>query len=251
MEKHNANLVDMRDIRRAFGSVQALRGVDFALNRGEIVGLLGDNGAGKSTLIKILSGLYPATSGTFAFDGRAVNFSRFSVAEARRMGIETVYQDRAIGPQQSLWRNVFMGRHIKNRWGLIDVAEERKVTEALLKNMGLGGDRLTPDTMAGVLSGGERQGLAIGRAMYFEADLVLLDEPTTALALSEVDKVLDFIRQVREKGKSAVFITHSVDHVWEVADRFVILSHGMNAGEWQRKDLTLEGLLKNLREAMK
>ena len=160
MEKHNANLVDMRDIRRAFGSVQALRGVDFALNRGEIVGLLGDNGAGKSTLIKILSGLYPATSGTFAFDGRAVNFSRFSVAEARRMGIETVYQDRAIGPQQSLWRNVFMGRHIKNRWGLIDVAEERKVTEALLKNMGLGGDRLTPDTMAGVLSGGERQGLA-------------------------------------------------------------------------------------------
>ena len=128
------------------------------------------------------------------------------------------------------------------------MAEERRVTAELLARMGLGGGRLTPDTRAGVLSGGERQGLAIGRAMHFDAELVVLDEPTTALALSEVDKVLEFICGVRERGKSVVFITHSIDHVWAVADRFVVLSHGRNAGEWTRGELTLPELMARLRE---
>mgnify|MGYP000013854638 FL=1 len=244
----DAALVEMRGIRKSFGSVEALRGVDFRVNAAEIVGLLGDNGAGKSTLIKVLSGLYGADAGTFLFRGRKLDWTRSCVSRARGLGIETVYQDRALGLQQSLWRNVFVGRHIKDSWGLIDVAEERRVTAELLARMGLGGGRLTPDTRAGVLSGGERQGLAIGRAMYFDAELVVLDEPTTALALSEVDKVLEFICGVRERGKSVVFITHSIDHVWAVADRFVVLSHGRNAGEWTRGELTLPELMARLRE---
>ncbi|CAM1377642.1 ATP-binding cassette domain-containing protein [Fretibacterium fastidiosum] len=244
----DAALVEMRGIRKSFGSVEALRGVDFRVNAAEIVGLLGDNGAGKSTLIKVLSGLYGADAGTFLFRGRKLDWTRSCVSRARGLGIETVYQDRALGLQQSLWRNVFVGRHIKGSWGLIDVAEERRVTAELLARMGLGGGRLTPDTRAGVLSGGERQGLAIGRAMYFDAELVVLDEPTTALALSEVDKVLEFICGVRERGKSVVFITHSIDHVWAVADRFVVLSHGRNAGEWTRGELTLPELMARLRE---
>lgn len=248
-EGSGAALVELRGIRKSFGSVEALRGVDFCVNPGEIVGLLGDNGAGKSTLIKVLSGLHRADSGTFSFGGRAVDMARFDVSGARVMGIETVYQDRALGLQQSLWRNVFMGRHLRSRWGLIDAEEERRITAELLARMGLGGTRLTPDTRAGVLSGGERQGLAIGRAMLFDAELVVLDEPTTALALSEVDKVLDFIRGVRAQGKSVVFITHSIDHVWAVADRFVVLSHGRNAGDWTRGGLTLDGLVARLREA--
>ena len=243
-----AALVEMQGIRKSFGNVEALRGVNFRVNTAEIVGLLGDNGAGKSTLIKVLSGLYGADAGTFLFRGRKLDWTRSGVSRARGLGIETVYQDRALGLQQSLWRNVFVGRHIKGSWGLIDVAEERRVTAELLARMGLGGGRLTPDTRAGVLSGGERQGLAIGRAMYFDAELVVLDEPTTALALSEVDKVLEFICGVRERGKSVVFITHSIDHVWAVADRFVVLSHGLNAGEWTRGALTLPELTARLRE---
>ena len=244
-------LVEMRAVRKSFGNIQALRGLDFTLKRGEIVGLLGDNGAGKSTLIKILSGLYRPDSGSFKYGGRPVDFSRFNVRSARRMGIETVYQDRALGERQPLWRNLFMGRHLKNRWGLIDVKKERAVAASMIAELGLKGAGIAPDTPAGVLSGGERQGLAIGRAMYFNADVVIMDEPTTALALSEVDRVLAFIASVRDQGRSVIFITHSIDHVWEVADRFVVLSHGRVFGEWLRGALTLEGLLTRLREASK
>lgn len=242
-----AALVEMRGIRKSFGNVEALRGVDFHVMPGEIVALLGDNGAGKSTLVKILAGLFAPDAGTFLFRGTPVNPLRFNVAKARKMGIETVYQDRALGLQQSLWRNVFMGRHIRTRWGLIDAEQERRVTAELLRRLELGGMRLTPDTPAGVLSGGERQGLAIGRAMYFDADLVLLDEPTTALALSEVDKVLEFVREVRDAGRSAVLITHSIDHAWKVSDRFVAISHGRNSGEWKRGELTFDELIAHLR----
>lgn len=244
-----AFLVEMCGIHKTFGSVQALRGLDFTLKRGEIVGLLGDNGAGKSTLIKVLSGLYRPSGGAFYYDGNAVDMSRFDVRSARRMGIETVYQDRALGERQPLWRNLFMGRHIKTRCGLIDARKERRHAAELIAQLGLKGAGISPDTPAGVLSGGERQGLAIGRAMFFDAEVVILDEPTTALALSEVDRVLDFIKGVRTRGRSAILITHSIDHAWEVADRFIVMSRGRLFGEWDRDILTLDGLLAHLREA--
>ncbi len=233
------NLLRMNGICKSFGTVAALRGVDFSVQSGEIVGLLGDNGAGKSSLIKIISGLFPADSGSFIFKEKNIHTARYNVAKARRMGIETVYQDRALGMLQPLWRNIFMGRHIKNKLGLIDVAAEKKATIELLETIGLGGNHLSPDTYAGVLSGGERQGVAIGRALYFDADLVILDEPTTALAINEVDKVLHFIQTLKQKGKSVIFISHSIPHVWEVADRFFILSHGKTVAELEKTHTTI------------
>ncbi len=233
------NLLRMNGICKSFGTIAALRGVDFSVQSGEIVGLLGDNGAGKSSLIKIISGLFPADSGSFIFKEKKIHTARYNVAKARRMGIETVYQDRALGMLQPLWRNIFMGRHIKNKLGLIDVAAEKKATIELLETIGLGGNHLSPDTHAGVLSGGERQGVAIGRALYFDADLVILDEPTTALAVNEVDKVLHFIQTLKQKGKSVIFISHSIPHVWEVADRFFILSHGKTVAELEKTHTTM------------
>ena len=247
----NPNLIELTSVRKSFGGVQALRGLDFVLGRGEIVGLLGDNGAGKSTLIKILSGLHHPDEGHLIFDGAPVNFRRYNVAEARRIGIETVYQDKALGDQQPLWRNLFMGRHLKGRLGLIDVRRERTAAADLIAALGLSGAGISPDTPAGVLSGGERQGLAIGRAMYFQAKVVILDEPTTALAIGEVERVLEFVQRVRAQGGSVIFITHSLDHVWEVADSFVVLAHGRLFGRWSRNELTLNGLFERLREALR
>lgn len=240
------NILEMRGIRKSFGSVHALRGVDFSLAPGEITALLGDNGAGKSTLIKIMSGLYAPTAGTVSIDD--VPVTEFSVENARRLGIETVYQDRALGYSQPLWRNLFAGRHI-TRFGLIDAQAERAAALKIIEELGLSGVGISPDTPAMLLSGGERQGLAIGRAMYFRARAVILDEPTTALAVSEVEKVLDFMRRVKAEGRSVVIITHSIEHAWRVADRFVLLSHGKVFGEWRRDELSAETLLSKLMEA--
>ena len=244
-------MLELRSLRKSFGNVQALRGLDFSLSYGEVVGLLGDNGAGKSTLIKVLSGLHRPDDGTFYFEGRPVDFRHYNVAAARRMGIETVYQDKSLGDQQPLWRNLFMGRHLKTRFGLIDAAREKAVAAELIDSLGLSGAGISPDSLAGRLSGGERQGLAIGRAMYFQAKVVILDEPTTALAIAEVDKVLDFVKRVRANGGSVIFISHSLDHVWEAADRFVIMSHGQAYGQWRRDELDMGGLFQHLREALK
>ena len=241
------NILEMRSVRKSFGSVHALRGVDFSLAEGEITALLGDNGAGKSTLAKIIAGLYAPSSGSVSIGG--VPVTKFTVKNARALGVETVYQDRALGYSQPLWRNLFAGRHLKNRFGLIDAAAERAAAAAIISRLGLSGAGVSPDTAALLLSGGERQGLAIGRAMHFRARIVILDEPTTALAVGEVEKVLDFMRRVKEEGRSVMVITHSVEHAWRVADRFVVLSHGKIFGEWSREGLTAAGLLEKLIEA--
>ena len=242
-----SKILEMRDIRKSFGNVHALRGVDFSLDRGEITALLGDNGAGKSTLIKIISGLYAPTSGSVEINGERVK--RFSVAHARSLGVEAVYQDRALGVSQPLWRNLFAGRHIKTRFGLIDAKREREAAAEIISRLGLSGAGISPETPAGLLSGGERQGLAIGRAMYFKAGVVILDEPTTALAVSEAEKVIDFMRLLKSEGRSVVVITHTIEHAHRVADRFVILSHGKVFGEWAKDELTEHDLFARLMEA--
>lgn len=244
-------IIELGSIQKSFGNVRALQGLDFTLYKGEIVGLLGDNGAGKSTLIKILSGFYRPDRGYFNFDGQEVDFKKHTVAATRKMGLETVYQDKALGDQQPLWRNLFVGRHLKNRWGLIDIKKEKEAAANLIQSLGFSGVGISPDTPAGVLSGGERQGLALGRAMYFQAKVVILDEPTTALAISEVDLVLEFIKNVGRSGGSVIFITHSLDHVWQVADRFVIMAHGRIFGQWSREQLTLDSLFNQVRAALR
>ncbi len=233
----------MKNIKKKFGSVTALRGVDLEVGENEIVGLLGDNGAGKSTLIKILSGVMPPTEGEIYIRGEKINPREYSVNQARELGIETVYQEKALGEKQPIWRNIFIGRHITNRFGFIDVDRVKQESQKIMREiMGLTGEGASPESRVSTLSGGERQGIAIGRAMYFDADLVILDEPTMALSLKEVDKVLKFIQKIKDNGKSCVYISHNITNVYPVSDRFVALDRGEKVGEYFKEECSLEEL---------
>ncbi|RLA98921.1 MAG: sugar ABC transporter ATP-binding protein [Deltaproteobacteria bacterium] len=230
-------LVRMKDIHKYFGEVHALSGVNFEVGFNEIVGLIGDNGAGKSTLIKILSGVFPPTKGEIEIKGQVINPTKYSVKKAHKMGIETVYQEQALGLKQSLWRNIFVGRQLTNRMGFIQIQKVRRETEHIMRDfLGFTSGGIKPDSRVGTLSGGERQGLAIGRAMYFEADLIILDEPTRALSVKEVNKVLKFIQQIKERGRACVYISHTLSNIYSVSDRFVIMDRGKVVGEYNRAD---------------
>jgi simple sugar transport system ATP-binding protein len=237
----------MEGIHKYFGEVHALRGVDFAIGSNEVVGLIGDNGAGKSTLIKILSGVFPYTHGMMEIKDRVIKPSQYSVKRAHGMGIETVYQEQALGLKQSLWRNVFLGRQPTNRAGFIQMRKVRQQTEHIMRDfLGFTGGGITPESRVSTLSGGERQGVAIGRAMYFEADLIILDEPTRALSVKEVSKVLRFIRQVKERGKACVYISHTISDIYSVSDRFVIMDWGTVVGEYNQADISEKALTEEL-----
>jgi len=234
--------LELKNVSKSFGEIHSLRGVDFRVQKGEIVGLLGDNGAGKSTLIKIITGYHQPTSGEIYFDGQKVN--HLTVPKARELGVETVYQERALADLQSLWRNIFIGRELTNRFGLMDVARMRRETNKLMReSMGFTSSAVSPDSIIKTFSGGEKQGVAIVRALYFDAELIILDEPTMGLALSETKKLLSFVRQVKNSGNSVIFIDHNIFHVYEVADRIVILDRGSVAGEFMTKDITLNDLM--------
>jgi simple sugar transport system ATP-binding protein len=235
-------ILEMRNISKSFGEVKALRDVDFAVARNEVVGLLGDNGAGKSTLIKIVTGYHQPDSGEVHFNGEKVE--GLSVTEARQIGIETVYQERALADLQTLWRNIFMGRELANDLGFLDIKAMRRETEKLMVgSMGFTSSAVAPDSVVRTFSGGEKQGVAIVRALYFRAELIILDEPTMGLSLAERRKLLDFVRDIKEAGKSCIFIDHNVFHVYSVADRVVVLDRGVVAGEFSTKDITLEELM--------
>jgi simple sugar transport system ATP-binding protein len=239
-------VLELRHVSKTFGEVRALSGVDFHVSRGEIVGLLGDNGSGKSTMVKMMMGYHhPDPGGELWFDGARVR--DWSVPRARALGIETVYQERALADQQPVWRNIFMGRERRNRLGLLDVRRMRREAAALMKgHMGFTSGAVHPDNLVDTMSGGERQGVAITRALYFEARLVLLDEPTMGLSLSETRKTLDFVRSIKEAGRSAVFIDHNIFHVYPVVDRLVVLDRGRIAGEFTRAEMTMEELIERL-----
>jgi simple sugar transport system ATP-binding protein len=239
--------VELRDISKSFRGVWALRNVSFHLRPGEVVGLVGDNGAGKSTLIKILTGVHRPDEGAIFFNGRPV--TDLTVQRARRMGIETVYQERALADDLPLWRNIFMGRTLTGPLGFLKVAEMRRVTAELMReSMGFTSAALTPDTSVAGLSGGERQGLAIVRALHFQANIIVLDEPTMGLSLKETEKVLGFARGIRAAGKSCVFIDHNMFHVHTVADRIVVIDRGRVAGEFPTSKYSLNELVEVMRE---
>ena len=244
MTKGNGYLVEMKNIYKSFGKVTALSDVDFRLNNNEITGLIGDNGAGKSTLIKILSGVLTPTKGEMYIRGKKINFDSYVPIIARGLGIETVYQEKALSENQSLWRNIFMGRPITNKIGFINIKREREETERIMKDIvGLRGVGVLPNTKVSKLSGGERQGIAIGRAMYFNAGLIILDEPTIALSLTESRKVLDFINKLKESGKSCIIISHNISNVYAVSDKFVIFDRGEVVGEYRRNEVSKEELI--------
>jgi simple sugar transport system ATP-binding protein len=235
-------MLEMKDISKRFGEVEALRQVDFAVPYNEVVGLVGDNGAGKSTLIKIVTGYYQPDSGEVYLKGERVE--NLSVAEARQLGIETVYQERALADLQTLWRNIFMGRELTTHLGFLDLKKmERETEKLMIESMGFTSAAVTPDSAVRTFSGGEKQGVAIVRALYFQAELIILDEPTMGLSLSETRKLLEFVHGIKEAGKTCIFIDHNVFHVYSVADRIVVLDRGAVAGEFLTKDIALEDLM--------
>jgi simple sugar transport system ATP-binding protein len=240
-------VIELRKASKTFGEVSALREVNFQVRRGEIVGLLGDNGSGKSTAVKMMMGVHhPDPGGQVWFDGELVH--HWSVAKARSLGVETVYQERALADLQPLWRNMFMGRERTNRFGLLDVRRMRNEVWGVMKgHMGFTSSAIRPDNTVQTMSGGEKQGVAITRALYFLARIVLLDEPTMGLSLSETQKTLDFVRSIKDAGRSAVFIDHNLFHVYPVVDRLVILDRGQIAGEFARDEITLDELTDQMR----
>jgi simple sugar transport system ATP-binding protein len=238
-------LLSMVNVRKTFGGVEALRGVDFHVGKNEIVGLVGDNGAGKSTLIKLITGVHHPTTGDIYYKGEKITIH--SVKRSREIGIETVYQERALADQQTLWRNMFAGREITTKFGFLDVKKQKEETDKLLReHMGFTSKVITTDSQVIGLSGGEKQGIAIGRALHFQADLIILDEPTMGLSLSETQKVLDFVRNIKHRGKSAIMISHNLYYVYPVADRFVIIDRGEVAGEFLKKNISQEELVEKM-----
>ena len=234
--------LELRNVSKSFGEVQALEDVNFQLGQNEVVGLLGDNGAGKSTLIKILTGYYQPTSGEILFNGQKVD--HLTVPKARQLGVETVYQERALAELQTLWRNIFLGRELKNKWGLLDVQRMKEETYRLMnQSMGFTSSAVDPNSRVGTFSGGERQGVAIVRALYFDAEIIILDEPTMGLSLKETAKMVNFVLGIKKAGKSAIFIDHNVLHVYNVADRVVVIDRGRIAGEFMTKNITLDKLM--------
>jgi simple sugar transport system ATP-binding protein len=237
------NAVRMEHIQMAFGNVVALRDINFEVGANEIVGLIGDNGAGKSTLIKIVTGVLKPTGGRFYIRDQLVDPQRYSVRRAHDLRIEAVHQEKSLADKQPLWRNFFVGRQITNRFGFIDVRRQKELAnEILLEQIGFRGAGIDAESTVGDLSGGERQGIAIGRAMYFDADLIILDEPTVALALMEVEKVLDFVRRIKDSGRACIYIEHNLAHVHELADRLVILDRGAVVSVIRRGEMSLADL---------
>ena len=243
------SIVRLEKVDKFFGAVDALRDIDIAIGRNEIVGLIGDNGAGKSTLIKVMTGVLAPTSGRIFIRDREVNLAEFSVRMAHDLSIETVYQDRSLADKQPLWRNFFVGRQITNRFGFIDIKKEKKIADEILKDIiGFRGAGITVDSTVSNLSGGERQGIAIGRAMHYNADLIVLDEPTAALGVAEVRKVLDFVRKIKRSGRACIYIEHNLAHVHEVADRLVVLDLGRIVSEISPKQMSVMELTEYLIE---
>jgi simple sugar transport system ATP-binding protein len=239
-------LVLMENVSKYYGRVRALDGVTFRVFRNEIVGLLGDNGAGKSTLIKIVTGFHAPDSGTIRWKGESVD--HLSVQRARELGIETVYQERALADQQSLWRNIFMGRERTKRLGLLDLPAMRAETEKLmLEFLRFTSQAVTPDSFVGTMSGGERQGVAIARALHFEAELVILDEPTMGLSVTETRKTLDFVRGIKDAGKACIFIDHNLFNVHEICERVIVIDRGRVAGEFRPSEMSVHELVEQMR----
>lgn len=232
----------MSGVSKFFGSVVALKDISMRVRAGEVMCLLGDNGAGKSTLIKILSGVHRPSEGTLKVEGRAVTFA--SPKDALDAGIATVHQHLAIQPLMSVARNFFMGREPTRGWGpfrRFDLAfAERTVREEMLK---MGIDIRDPSQAVGTMSGGERQCVAIARAVYFGAKVLILDEPTSALGVKQAGVVLRYIAQAKARGLGVVFITHNVHHAYPVADAFTILKRGRSYGTFRKADVTREQVL--------
>src|SRR5882724_13263649 len=235
-------IVELRNVGKSFGTVLALKDVSFDVYPGEVHCLLGDNGAGKSTLIKILAGVHRATSGDYLIEGRPAEIH--SPRAALDAGIATVYQDLAMVPLMSITRNFFMGRELTKGWGpfcRFDVARADGIVVKELTQIGI--DLRDPAQAVGTLSGGERQCVAIARAVHFGARVLILDEPTSALGVHQAALVLKYVAQARNRGLGVIFISHNIHHAYAVADSFTLLNRGKSKGTFQRSEITRDEVL--------
>ena len=243
-------IIELEKVTKRFGGITALNQASLSVRKGEVVGLIGDNGAGKSTLIKTLVGVHSPDDGIIKIRGEKV--SNWNALKARESGIETVFQDRALCPQQSIVWNIFMGKELKYPFGF--VREKEQITEAnrLIREIGFTSKLINAESPVGNLSGGERQGVAIARAIYNNAELIILDEPTNNLSLNETQKVFDFVLNVKKSNRSVLFIGHNIYHVYDISDRFVILDRGEVVHQLDKKDIaTPEELMKIMRDTIK
>jgi len=234
-------VIEVKNIVKHYGSVIALSGVSMTVSQGEVLCLLGDNGAGKSTLIKTLSGVVRPSGGDFLVNGKPVAFS--SPRDALDAGIATVYQDLAMIPLMSVTRNFFMGREPRRGippFRYVDFKHCNAVTREEMKKIGI--DIRDPNQAVGTLSGGERQCVAIARAVYFGAKVLILDEPTSALGVAQTSMVLKYIHQVQQKGLGVIFITHNVRHAYAVGSRFTILNRGKTLGTFAKGEINIDEL---------
>jgi len=229
-------VIEARDVSKYFGSVIALQNISMRVEDGQVMCLLGDNGAGKSTLIKILSGVYQPDEGALLVDDEEVSFS--SPRDALSAGIGTVYQDLATIPLLSVSRNFFLGKEPVQSFGLFKVFDTREADSVTRDEMHkIGIDIRDPSQPVGTLSGGERQSLAIARAVYFGAKVLILDEPTSALGVKEAGTVLRYIVQARERGLAVIFISHNVHHAFPVGDKFTVLNRGQSMGTFSKGEI--------------
>jgi simple sugar transport system ATP-binding protein len=245
MRSPDRALLEARDIGKTYGSVIALRDVSTVVNAGEVTCVLGDNGAGKSTLIKVLAGVHQHDSGELLVSGSPVRFS--SPREALDQGIATVYQDLAVVPLMSVWRNFFLGSEPTVGFGpfrFLDREQGRRVTRTALAEMGI--DLRDVEQPVGTLSGGERQCVAIARAVHFGAKVLILDEPTAALGVKQAGVVLKYVAQARDRGLGVVLITHNPHHAYPVGDRFLLLKRGRALGTYEKSQISLEELTRQM-----
>ena len=230
------NIIELKNVTKKFGGITALNKASLSVGVGEIVGLIGDNGAGKSTLIKTLVGVYSPDEGEIIIRNQKV--TSWTALKARESGIETVFQDRALCPQQSIVWNIFMGKELTYPFGFIREQEQINEANRLIREIGFTSKLIHAGSPVGNLSGGERQGVAIARAIYNNAELIILDEPTNALSLNETQKVFDFVKNVKKSNRSVLFIGHNIFHIYDISDRFVILDRGEVVHQLDKKDVS-------------
>jgi simple sugar transport system ATP-binding protein len=233
-------LLRLDGVTKKYGPNTVLKDVSFTINKGEVVGLLGDNGAGKSTLVKIMSGVVPMTEGSYSWDDKLVpNVTR---AETERLGVETIFQDSALVPQMSITRNIFMGREMTNAIGFMKIKEMDEIASEILDTVVTIEGIKSSKQLVQSLSGGQAQAVAIARAVHFKRSLLILDEPTSALAVRATEALLDYLVQLKSEGVSSVLVTHNLHHAFQVCDRHIVMNHGKKILDVRREDTTVEEL---------
>ncbi|MDA8101668.1 MAG: ATP-binding cassette domain-containing protein [Nitrospiraceae bacterium] len=233
-------LLELKEICKRYGQIDVLTNVSFTVNKAEVIGLLGDNGAGKSTLVKTISGVVQPDQGELVWDGKPVQFNSREVSA--NYGVETIFQDSALVDSMSIARNIFMGREIRNRFGFMDLRQMREIAAEVLKTIVAIEGIDSPDKLVGSLSGGQKQAVAIARAVHFKRSLLVLDEPTSALAVRATEALFDYLRHLRDQGLSSILVTHDLYDAYRICDRFVVMSRGRTILKAAKSETSIEEL---------